>query len=231
MTHQRDIDGAQEVLWTVGGARFQQPDVAEEALQIAIDEWKPGQDLIQISWEIFMELLDDYGRLDGAFVHGVESIPHRYIHSKIPVMDAEDVAAQAVLSAWRSFRNFVALTPNSWDAWLFMIANNRLNSHLRNLYRMEKYIDCRPYREVYNHTVEIDRRGWSIPGICADWIEFENEDAKAAFAAQMLAMYQGQSDWVAPTGTKMQSMVQASSRSLLYKWWKEFIEEVHRRES
>lgn len=244
MAQVQDIAKARKVLSVVGGEQFDQPGVAREALEIAIDEWKPGDNLIQVSFEIFMELLDDYERLHAAFVAGIKVMPMKYLYSKIPPQDAEDVAQKARLTVWLSFRDFVALTPKAWNAWVFMAANNKLNSHLLWLYRRERIFDTDVFLDgidihtndrglcFYSHnlSLEIDRRGWSIPQICTEWIEYENEDAKAAFAAQILAMHQGQSDWIGPTGSKMEAVTGASSRSILHKWWREFIEEVRKRE-
>ena len=227
-----DIEKAHRVLQVVGAEQFRQPVVAEEALEIAIEELEPGQDLIRVSFEIFMELLDDYGLLIQAFSAGIERIPFRYLLSRVPRDDAEEVAQIARISAWKSFRNFVALTPNSWSAWLFMITKRKLNSHFSDMYsdaELFEFYDIHP-----STTVETDKRGWSIPEICTDWIETVPEDEKAAFAAQLLAMYQGQSGWVGPTGTRMCTLIgldkSAGSRTKLYRWWRQFIVEVEKRE-
>ena len=237
-----DTDKAQKVLRVVGAEQFRQPGIAEEALKIAKEELEPGQDLVRVSFEIFMELLDDYGKLERAFAAGIKRVPTLYLLRKVPPQDADDVEQQIIISAWRSFRNFVAMRPESWDAWLFFIARNKLNSHLEKLYTREKWM----YKELHQPVdwdsqcwtlgkiIEVDRRGWSIPEICAEWIETVPEDGKAALAAQIMAMYQGQSGWIGPTGTKMCTLIgldkSAGSRSKLYRWWKEFVEEVCRRE-
>jgi hypothetical protein len=138
-----------------------------------------------------------------------------------------------------------------------MIARNKMNSHLEWLYTREKYLPvyadmsfipegyggmwerrgCVVEQGFYDegHISKLEQRGWSIPEICREWIECVPEDAKAAFAAQILAIYQGQSEWVGPSGTKMCTLVgldkSSGSRTKVYRWWKEFIEEVQRRES
>jgi DNA-directed RNA polymerase specialized sigma24 family protein len=236
------LDTAQRTLEVVGAKQFRQSDVAKEALEIAMDELKPGDDIVQVSFEIFMELLDDYGKLVQAFEAGIERLPIGYLLKRVPPEDAEDIGQQVSIAAWRSFREFRAMQPGSWDAWLIMISRNKLNNHWQKMYNKERrsngplieFDESNHLMYKDHRAIEADRRGWSIREICMDWIEYENEDAKATFAAQILAMYQGQSGWVGPTGTKMCKMIgldgSSGSRSRLYKWWKEFIGEVHKRE-
>jgi hypothetical protein len=83
--------------------------------------------------------------------------------------------------------------------------------------------------EVYIYGEDSQERGWSIPIICEEWMK-KSDLRRARFAAQLLLLYHNLAGWSGITGQKMQEIVGVSSSETLHRWFREFCEEVVKKE-
>jgi hypothetical protein len=214
------------------GEKFGVPDIAQEAAW-EFPNYVGNRDAMVVAWEIFLDLLEMYEATEKAFSNGIHKagfVP--FLIDRLRLEDAEDVSQIALLSAWRSFQSFRPRSPTSWNAWLLMIAQRKLNTFLEELYRdVELYVDANPedFECIGNNVIEDedeeDERYEVIRAVAERWICGEHE-GRAIFAARILAICNSEDDYIGLSGVHMEREV-GVSRTTLSKWTKQFIGEVY----
>jgi hypothetical protein len=121
----------------------------------------------------------------------------------------------------------VSLTDDSTDV-LDIIVFGEGNGDWNGNYRSFLYDRLRKF-EVYTYGEDSQERGWSIPIVCEEWMK-RSDLRRARFAAQLLLLYHNLAGWSGITGQKMQEIVGVSSSETLYRWFREFCEEVVKKE-
>lgn len=215
------MESVRDILLILGGERMGQKDLAEEAL------WATGAQSVNLSWAEFIRLLEEMGRLEDAFNAGVKQTPTGRWRSQVPTwQDSYDIWQETLIAAWKNFKQFRPTRVGSFDAWLIVIAKNKLNDFLRNHYLRNEYHVLLPEITMAERTVIRDERGWSIPIICQEWIQKGGKKGK--FAEQILLVYYG-SEIALPNTVKGTSewakLIDVSGFEISL-WWNQFIVEV-----
>ncbi len=189
-----------------------------------------SSDPIIIGWEIFTELLDDYGETERAVAQGLYN--SRILHilaRQVRMQDAEDVYQIAIASAWNSFPSFRPRKTSSWDQWLLMIAKRKLNGFLGNVYRESARMSWEEGEWfdtlALDEEEEKDERCEYVRVVAERWISGTHR-RKAMFAARILAILNREDDYIGLSGTHMERYTGAS-RQTLNRWTKQFIMEAH----
>lgn len=223
---QLDIERARAILNEIGGGVFGEPDIAEDAGYEFLPFWRRNEEKAEFAaWQTFLALLKGAGKLEEAFIHAwpTRGVLHYAMRFGLSEMDADDINAETMIGAWRSFEKFLP-TKGSWNGWLIAIAYRRVASFLRKQYSDPVTIPLSGADHLLVPPPEIEiKPGYSIPIICSRWL-MSGDYKRAQFARLLLDSYNGR-QWVAPTSDMAASIV-GVSRSTLWYWFKDFTREV-----